>query len=335
MELFPHPLAIDLGSSQLRLLYSQKAKTIGKLVLTSLSAPIPFGSHFLYVAKYKKDAPLRGGTLANDLALERLLHELIRFMIPPLQSLVRPSVLLSIPATATPVEQRALLRSTLRAGFSHVRLIATPFAAALGVGVDVFSQEPHILLHLGEGRSELSFCRDGKLMVRVPLTFSSQKIATHLQRRIRALYGLSLSVSQAEQQIVRHKQVYMPDANGFISCTGTNTATSIPEEKEIPLEIIHSLYTQLISDVAHEIQMVVARVPASLTTSLPTEGILLTGGVARYPGISLLLSQVLKVPVSVMPDPELAVIRGMGDILSSVQWTMEKDDAGNPLVIGQ
>jgi len=55
-----------------------------------------------------------------------------------------------------------------------------------------------------------------------------------------------------------------------------------------------------------------AMVPPDLTIDVIDKGLLLSGGLSKLAGLEQYLVEQLKIPVSTVDDPDLAVIRGWG-----------------------
>src|SRR3712207_3075492 len=84
--------------------------------------------------------PLRDGVIADYMVTQEMLRYFIskacgRF------SLVKPEVMICIPAGTTSVETRAVRDAALHAGARRVYLIREPLAAAIGAKIPVRSEE--------------------------------------------------------------------------------------------------------------------------------------------------------------------------------------------------
>jgi len=63
------------------------------------------------------------------------------------------------------------------------------------------------------------------------------------------------------------------------------------------------------------VKKLLSKVPAELTGDVVDKGLLLAGGGALLTGLDSYLVPKLGIPVSIVDDPERAVVRGMGTIL--------------------
>lgn len=76
----------------------------------------------------------------------------------------RARVLVSVPATATPVEREGVRWALQAAGArSDIELIEEPLAAAIGLGLDIADERPHLVVDVGHGISEAAVIAAGHL----------------------------------------------------------------------------------------------------------------------------------------------------------------------------
>ena len=91
--------------------------------------------------------PLRAGVVADYEVCEAMLRHFFA-KARPAGTWGKPRVLVTIPGDITPVERRAVLNSTYRAGARQVLLLSKLKAAALGAGLpDRRARGEHGLLH--------------------------------------------------------------------------------------------------------------------------------------------------------------------------------------------
>ena len=78
--------------------------------------------------------PLRDGVIADFTAAEEMIKHFIR-RVHRRKPFTSPRIMICVPASATPVERRAVHEAALAAGARRVYLIEEPVAAALGAGL--------------------------------------------------------------------------------------------------------------------------------------------------------------------------------------------------------
>ena len=81
--------------------------------------------------------PMRDGVIADYQVIQAMLKYFLAKVGGRVQ-LIRPDVMICVPAGCTQVERRAALDATLAAGAAHAYLIDEPLAAAIGQGARPF-----------------------------------------------------------------------------------------------------------------------------------------------------------------------------------------------------
>ena len=102
-------------------------------------------------------------------------------------------------------------------------------------------------------------------------------------------------------------------------CVGKNYITGMPETFEISSNEIYEALKDIIEEVFKGIISVLEQVPPELYSDICSEGILLTGGLARLPGIDKELSNRLTIKVIRAADPEHCAAKGAGYMLKNMK----------------
>ena len=98
--------------------------------------------------------PMRDGVIADYLITEAMLRFFIQRVIGRF-TIVRPEVMICVPAGVNSVEQRAVRDAAEAAGARRpAHLIPEPLAAAIGAEIPVGSPRGHMVVDIGGGRTE-------------------------------------------------------------------------------------------------------------------------------------------------------------------------------------
>jgi rod shape-determining protein MreB len=98
--------------------------------------------------------PMREGVIADYIVTEAMLRYFIGNVMGRVY-LLKPDVMICVPAGCTQVERRAALDATLSAGSAHAYLIDEPLAAAIGAGIPVSAPTGNMILDIAEARLKL------------------------------------------------------------------------------------------------------------------------------------------------------------------------------------
>src|SRR5262249_32023966 len=138
------------------------------------------------------------GVIADDEGARALLSHLIRAARFRL-ALLRPRVLLSIPAGVTQIERRGLREAALAAGAREVFLIPAPLAVMLGAAESVGSTAGHVVVDVGGGTTEIAISGlSGTVYLRsIPL--GGQNLDEALGEHIKREHGLLVGARTLER----------------------------------------------------------------------------------------------------------------------------------------
>ena len=164
-------------------------------------------------------------------------------------------------------------------------LVIKPLASALGALTDEEMRVGAISLSIGGGTTGLTFYRDGRPMKVSVIPIGGDHITSDLANVLR------LPLNKAENL---KKRLFSMDSSEFITLTsrGQQARTIDPNAA---CEVIRYRLEELFAD------YVAALIPERDPRLFPA-GIILSGGVAKTPGIELLLSDIFRMPVR-LADP--------------------------------
>src|SRR3989344_990972 len=94
--------------------------------------------------------PLKNGVIADYFVTEALLRYFIDKVVGRVR-LIKPDVIISIPAGATSVEARAVLDAAYSAGAKTAYLGPEPLAAAIGAGLPIAEPSGNMIVNIGGG----------------------------------------------------------------------------------------------------------------------------------------------------------------------------------------
>src|ERR671916_1654623 len=99
--------------------------------------------------------PMRDGVIADYVVTKDMLRYFINKSLGRF-SLVRPEVMICVPAGVTGVERRAVRDAALAAGARKAYLISEPLAAAIGAKVPVADPSGNMIIDIGGGTTEVA-----------------------------------------------------------------------------------------------------------------------------------------------------------------------------------
>lgn len=98
--------------------------------------------------------PLKDGVICDYEAAEEMIRHFVRKAVPGRRP--RTRMVICVPSGVTPVERRAIVHASTRAGAKAVHLIEEPMAAAIGAGLPVAEPRGSMVVDIGGGTSEVA-----------------------------------------------------------------------------------------------------------------------------------------------------------------------------------
>jgi rod shape-determining protein MreB len=321
-ESFNRRIGIDLGSSCTRIWVDGQGLIVNE---PSLIAVDQRDQRVLAVGQEAKDmlgrvdetvqvfSPIKYPKIEDDDLVQALLKVLLNRLSQELY-FFSPVMLVAVPSHTTPVVKDVLVQILTNLGASEVLLIEQPLAAMIGAGVPIADASGSFVLHLGESVVEAAALSLGKTV----RTFVSYQAGSDMCQELiywfRQEKNLKISTNIAKkvlQQLGNLSEAaqYKLGISG-VSLQGKNLTEIEVHAQEIRqvLEPYGPIYLSLLKDL-------LIAVPPDLTIDVVDKGLLLSGGLAQLVGLEDYFIKHLHIPVSLVEEPDLAVIRGVGAVL--------------------
>jgi rod shape-determining protein MreB len=277
--------------------------------------------------------PLKDGVIADCEAAGQMLSLFIRRALTN-RSAAGPSLLLSVPADITPLEQKAYEDAARRAGAGKVTLVEEPFAAAVGADLNLRSARACMIVDLGAATTDIAVISGGSA-----LHTSTRRVGGSEIDRAIARYLHFERKTEVQEETAEEIKIELGAINGRLdprtmAVRGRNLTTGLPEEITVKGEEIRPLIKPALRVIKQSIHAALEEISTGASVDLLDSGITVSGGLAQLTGMAEHLSQDLGLSVRVAPDPMLAAALGAGRLLeqesqSSTQGAMkERESAG-------
>lgn len=270
--------------------------------------------------------PMREGVIADYQATEAMLRYFIQkasangtVISKALGNILRPDVMVCVPAGCTQVERRAALDATLSAGAAHAYLIDEPLAAAIGAGIPVSAPSGHMIIDSGGGSTEAAVISLGGVVVhksaRVAGTKLDEAIISHLKKKHNLIIGdttaedIKITIGSAlKLEKVEKLEISGRDLVFGLPRTVTITSTEVTEAMRPVLILMIGAVKAVLEDT-----------PPELASDIIDKGIIMSGGTSSLRNFNKLLTEEIGVPAHVADEPLLCVVRGTGLVLENIE----------------
>jgi rod shape-determining protein MreB len=254
--------------------------------------------------------PVHEGIIADPDAVQALLKIFFQ-KAKVLSILSQPIVMASVPAEASAVARDSVVDVLYRTGAREVYTIAQPLAASIGAGVPIADASGSFVLHLGAGVVEGAVISLGSIVH----TVSTVQAGNYLTMRIRSTVKRELELSIGLDVAAELQRLVMsarPGEDKRLLVTGQDLSTQGPRELEISSVQLKDVALQVLQRYEQLLRQLLSQLAPELTVDVIDKGLLLSGGLAQLEGADSYFVHALGIPVSVVDDPDRAVIRGIG-----------------------
>ena len=262
--------------------------------------------------------PMREGVIADYQVTEAMLSYFIGKVIGRIQ-LIKPDVMICVPAGCTQVERRAALDATLSAGAAHAFLIDEPLAAAIGAGIPVSAPSGHMILDIGGGAAEAAVISLGGVVASKSVRVAGTKIDEAVQSYLKKKHNLIVGDQTAENIKIKIGSATKLKKDDKLEISGRDLVFGLPRSITITSSEITEAINPTLMQIIGAVKGVLEDTPPELAADIIDKGIVMSGGTSLLRNFDKLLTEETGVPAHVAEDPMLCVVRGTGVVLENIE----------------
>lgn len=271
--------------------------------------------------------PLKQGVIANfDMTKHLLRHLIVRGCRG--RMIVRPRVIVSVPAYVTEVERRAVIDATIEAGARAAFLIEEPVAAAIGVGLPVQEPTGSMVVDIGGGMTNSAVISLGGIVSGRSARIGGDDMDEAIVNYVRRNYNLMIGERTAENIKINIGSVWPLEEELSMEVRGRDYVTGLPKGITLSSEEVREALAEPIAQVAACVRSTLEETPPELIGDIIDREIVVTGGGALLRGIDKYLSKEMGVRVKCMDNPLLSVVTGAGRALEEIDLLEKVATAG-------
>ncbi len=322
--MFIRKIGIDLGTANTIVFVPGKGFIINEPTVVALSAP---DNVVLAVGKEAKEMvgrtpddiipykPLREGVIAEYYITKAILKYFIGKACGSF-NMIKPDVVLSVPAGITPTERRAVVNAAKEAGAREAYIVREPLLAALGADIPINSSSGHMVVNIGGGTAEVAVVALGGIVSWASLRVAGNKFDQAIMDYIKKKYGLAIGEQTAETVKIEIGSALATKAKTEMQVRGRDLSSGLPKDLAINSNEIAEALNSYLLDIIEAIQGVFNETPPELVADIMEKGIILSGGGSQLGNLAEFMKRMLGVNAYVSEEPLFCVAKGAGLILS-------------------
>ena len=272
--------------------------------------------------------PMREGVIADYQVTEAMLRYFIGRACSAGEGLekvlgrfniIKPDVMVCVPAGCTQVERRAALDATLSAGASHAYLIDEPLAAAIGAGIPVSAPSGHMIVDSGGGSTEAAVISLGGVVVHKSVRVSGTKIDEAIIAFMKKKHNLVVGDTTAEDIKIKIGSALKLAKEEKLEISGRDLVFGLPRTVVVTSDEVTEAIRPTLMTMIGAIKAVLEDTPPELAADIIDKGIVMSGGTSLLRNFNKLITEETGVPAHVADEPLLCVVRGTGLVLENIE----------------
>ena len=320
MAVFLRRVGIDLGTNNTRIYIPGRGIVVDEPTVVALDAGtgrvVAIGQEAKEMLGRTPESivaahPLKDGVIANYRIAQSMISHYLTRLSGPIR-IIKPELMVSIPAGVTSTERRAVVDACTAAGARAAHVIKAPIAAALGAGIPIASNSGHMVIDIGGGTSEVAVISLGDVVAATSVRVGGGKMDEAIANYIRKKHNLIIGEQTAEQVKIRIGSAQALSKELSMEASGSNAITGLPESVIVTSSDVTAGLKDVLAEIIAAVKSVLQKTPPELASDVMDKGIVMTGGAAQLREIGTLMSKVTGVPCEIADDPLLAVARGTG-----------------------
>jgi rod shape-determining protein MreB len=263
--------------------------------------------------------PMRDGVIADYLITEAMLRYFITKTVGRF-NLIKPEVMVCIPAGVTSVEQRAVRDAAEQAGARRpAHLIPEPLAAAIGARIPVGSPSGNMIVDIGGGRTEAAVISMYGIVVSESVRLAGDRMDDAIAAYIKRRHNLIIGDRTAEEVKIAIGSALPLEEELTMEVRGRDQISGLPKTVVVSSQEATQAVQDCLASIVQTVRSVLERTPPELASDVIDRGIVLTGGGSLLRHLDLLLTQETGVPCQTAENPMDCVAIGSGAALEHLE----------------
>ena len=217
--------------------------------------------------------------------------------------------IVTVPAVATEIEQKAVKEALLKIGMSQVFLVEKPLATAAGYGLNIFSHEPTLIADLGGGLIELTIVGSSGILSQKTFKNAGDQMNKIIFNYVYLKYGIILGEATCED--LKIELLNFNNTEKTIVIRGKSLENGLPKSAKIKNSDINEALLSIFNQIIDGIKELIETSAPEVVDEVMRKGVILTGGLSRIVGIDKFFERELKIEVYCHEKHEYTTVNGL------------------------
>ncbi len=325
--MFIRKIGIDLGTANTLVFVPQKGVVVNEPSVVAVSVDdnriLAVGNEAREMIGRTPDTiiayrPLKDGVIADYRVTEAMLRYFIDKTAGRIR-LIKPEVMISVPAGVTSTERRAVVEAATKAGARAAYVVKEPVLAAIGANIPINEPAGHMVVDIGGGTADIAVISLGGIVASSSVKVAGNKLDQAVADYIKKHYNLAIGDRTAEDIKIKIGSAVPLEEDVSMPIKGRDLLTGLPRTVTIYSSEVTEAIAEPLREIVQAIKRVLADTPPELAADIMERGIVMSGGTSLLRNIDELVYREIGVPAKIAEDPLLCVAKGTGIALEHLE----------------
>ena len=279
-----------------------------KILAVGLEAKEMIGRTPDSIIAYK---PLQDGVIADY----RVTEAMIRYHINKALgkwNIFKPDVMVSVPASVSSTERRAVIEATIKAGAKNAFVVKEPILSAIGAGIPIYEARGHMIVDIGGGTTDVAVISLGGIVASASVKCAGNKLDHSIADFIKKTFNLAIGDKTAEDIKIKIASAVPLEEELSMTIKGRDYLAGLPRTAQISTNEVTKAIDYDLREIIKAIKGVLQETPPELSADIIDQGIIMTGGTSQLQNLPELVYRRTGVNASLAKDALFCVVKGTG-----------------------
>jgi rod shape-determining protein MreB len=320
MGFFSRKLGIDLGTANTLVFLPGKGIILNEPSVVAISEQdnqvLAIGTEAKNMIGKTPDSiiayrPMKDGVIADYRITEAMLRYYFQKALG-FWSILKPDVMISVPAGVTSTERRAVIEAAVKAGANNAYVVKEPILAAIGAGIPIHEPDGHMIVDIGGGTTDVAVIALGGIVACTSVKCAGNKIDRAITDYIKKQYNLAIGDRTAELIKIKVGGAVPLEEEIEILIKGRDYVTGLPRSIQISTNEIVKAIDDELRTMIQAIKDVLQETPPELAADIIDNGIIMTGGSSQLRNLPDLVYRRTGVKARLADEAPFCVVKGTG-----------------------
>ncbi len=255
--------------------------------------------------------PMKDGVIADYRVTEAMLRYFMQKTLGR-YNIIRPEVMVSVPAGVSSTEKRAVVEAAAKAGARNAYVVKEPILAAIGAGVPIYEPQGHMIVDIGGGTIDVAVISLGGIVAANSVKCAGNRIDASIVDYIKKTRNLAIGEKTAEEVKIQIGSALPLEEELTMEIKGRDLLSGLPRTTEVKTNEIVRAISRELREMVQAIKDVFQATPPELAADIIDHGIIMTGGTSQLRNFAELVKRRTGVKANLADQALFCVAKGTG-----------------------